>query len=650
MVKEPRSLAVDKLDLCCDKPKIATTRIQQSSTHKANSKDGFPWATSSYTDPAVGALGSTASYIHTGDRVGSSPGPTLSYSNVAGSSGLSAGAAASHSVTTNSIGGSVGANASYSHTGDEVRGSFGPTLPYINVAGPSLSSPGATSSPSFTASSIGGSLGATSPYSNIYDTSAGSPSTHNNARDQTFGSSSLARLFDSHTIDSTGGALSATVYNSNSAGPIGDSSWATSFSSQITDQAIGSSKTAETVLHTNVPIAGSGGATSSHSLAVDQTGGSHGATSPYGRSIDLERGSPRATLSSDDPRITTATVVATESWPPNDKMAATNYYLRVNKIPVAKERRLFKKAETPTTAVELPYKQSGLASKTLTNRAEIKLFKRRMRMVSWPQYSSPDSNYPLFTKVFGFPIFGVREFTSEYFQRVASTIAELLDNDQDGCLDTPEVVKAMIKSKYALACLVERHPSNQPGLIGPYKIGISILKEEVKLDCSPKSRSSISSDSEICFDKTYKETFNFIYKFGYATAFPQTFGNNFNKLSKLNKAMDKARGGRFYKVPELYPSKAWFTNYDTGCRYSCQVSEYIWFGIASYSNALARQNFMKKEWKFDCRDKLRKGDALLTGIIEETRTYRLPIRRPTGRYFGSKECLIHGQDGPIAQD
>ena len=228
-------------------------------------------------------------------------------------------------------------------------------------------------------------------------------------------------------------------------------------------------------------------------------------------------------------------------------------------------------------------------------------------------------------------------------------MAELLDNDQDGCLDTPEVVKAMIKSEHALACLVERHPSDQPELIGPFKIGMSILKEEVKLDCSPKNRSSISSGSEICFDKTYKEAFHFIYKFGYATAFPRKFGNNFNKLSKLNKAMDKARGGRFYKVPELYPSKAWFTNYDTGCRYSCQVNQYIWLGIASYSNALARQNFLKKDWKFDSRDKLRKGDVLLTGIIEETRTYRLPIKRPTGSYFGSKECLIHDQDGLIAK-
>eukprot|EP00112_Aurelia_sp_Birch-Aquarium-sp1_P010196 Seg2189.7 transcript_id=Seg2189.7/GoldUCD/mRNA.D3Y31 product="hypothetical protein" protein_id=Seg2189.7/GoldUCD/D3Y31 len=802
VVKEPKSLAIDKLDLCCDKPKTAATRIQQSSTHATNSDDGFPWATSSYTDPAVGALGATASYIHTGDRVrsspgatlsysngadpsgssllatssyshtgdrtggspgatlsysnngadpsgssllatssyshtgdrtGGSPGATLSYSNGAYPSGSSLGATSSHSVTTDSVGGSLGATSPYSHVGDRIGGSPGAALSYSNVAGPSASALGATSSQRVTTNSVGGTLGATAPYSLTNDPAVWSPwvsssyshtteqtvgspvvtlsdsntidasrgalretlsdghTTHPNggsplatsfishATDQAVGSprvmsyindpiagstgtisshslkadkivgSSVAISSDSSTTDPTGGALRATLSNGHPADSNRGSPLATSFISHATDQAVGSPGTPGTMLYTHAPTAGFIGSISAHSLMADHTRDSHRVTSPYGHSIDPRGGSRRAKSSSDYPRITTASVIATDTWPPNDLMKATNYYLRVNKIPIAKEKRLFKKAETPSAAGELPSKQNGLPTlKTLRHRIERKVSRRRKHMMESPLYPSPDSNYPLFTKVFGFPIFGVAEFTDEYFQHVASVVAELLDNDQDGCVDTPEVVEAMIKSKYALACLVKRQPSDKPGLIGPYKIGLSLLKRETMLNCFPKSR--ISFRSEVCFDQTYQETFNLVFKFGYAIAFPRIFGNNFNKLSKLNKAMDKARGGRFYKVPELYPSSAWFTYYDPTCTYSCQVNQYICWGIASYSNAIARQTFMKKEWKFSNRDQLRKGDVLLSEIIKDTRTYRLPIRRPTGNYFGSNECLIHGQDGPVSGD
>ena len=50
------------------------------------------------------------------------------------------------------------------------------------------------------------------------------------------------------------------------------------------------------------------------------------------------------------------------------------------------------------------------------------------------------------------------------------------------------------------------------------------------------------------------------------------------------------RGGKFEQPPLKYPSTAWFT-YD-GCGYTCQVTEYIYWGVSAWVGALAgRYNF-----------------------------------------------------------
>ena len=81
----------------------------------------------------------------------------------------------------------------------------------------------------------------------------------------------------------------------------------------------------------------------------------------------------------------------------------------------------------------------------------------------WPLQTSPVSMFPKFTTVFGVPVFAASSVSVKAifyipphnklvstdaqdaeFQHGASVLAEWLDNDEDGCVDTPEVLLAAI--------------------------------------------------------------------------------------------------------------------------------------------------------------------------------------------------------------
>ena len=79
------------------------------------------------------------------------------------------------------------------------------------------------------------------------------------------------------------------------------------------------------------------------------------------------------------------------------------------------------------------------------------------------------------------------------------------------------------------------------------------------------------------FDSSYEEILPLITSAGYAYAYPDVFGEKLG--TDIANAMDKARGGRFQRVPRKYPSNAWFSYDDRSCDYSCQITEYIyWVG------------------------------------------------------------------------
>ena len=98
--------------------------------------------------------------------------------------------------------------------------------------------------------------------------------------------------------------------------------------------------------------------------------------------------------------------------------------------------------------------------------------------------------------------------------------------------------------------------------------------------------------------------------------------------------MDKARGGYFLKVPERYPSGAWYSYYDRTCDYECQATEYIYWALTSLMNGQnfkMREKNIRHEWKLNTPEKLRSKDKNIVNILTNKK-YNLPLRLPDGKY------------------
>jgi len=227
---------------------------------------------------------------------------------------------------------------------------------------------------------------------------------------------------------------------------------------------------------------------------------------------------------------------------------------------------------------------------------------------------------------------------------MASVLASWLDNDDDGCADTPEVLAKLLEKFNHYGMEV------QPAILAP---GIEGLEEE-NLDAAyyggyvanavlyPREvlpSCSGPSATGNCVDASLEEIWHVITDMGYAKVFPSVFSPYSDSESLLTQAMDVARGGKFITVPDQYPSDAWYTYYDHTCDYSCMATEYIYWGVNAWVGALVgRGDQIHQEWRFETREKLEAGDVLMTALIKDTSTYKLPNVSPTGDYNGPPLC------------
>ena len=124
------------------------------------------------------------------------------------------------------------------------------------------------------------------------------------------------------------------------------------------------------------------------------------------------------------------------------------------------------------------------------------------------------------------------------------------------------------------------------------------------------------------------------------------------------------RGKRMKKTPKKqsdYPKKAWSRYADTTCKYSCQATEYLWWGYCSYSGICAGRsggkvpilnqpdsalNRFEREFKLLKKTQLAKTDKPLYKFYDasakKTAAYRVATKPVDGIYTGCKKCLRKG--------
>ena len=240
--------------------------------------------------------------------------------------------------------------------------------------------------------------------------------------------------------------------------------------------------------------------------------------------------------------------------------------------------------------------------------------------------SESDKNYFKYfcktTEIFGIKIYATNKVDNEKMLHAASILAEYLDNDEDGQVDNQKVVDKLIEKNVWLLLVKNESDQDDAERINLKNSNYQDLRDEeiTLVNGSPR------------FDASLEEVLHLITQHGYAEVYPEVFGEK--KGSKIADAMDIARGGYFKKVPNEYPTNAWYTYNDESCDYSCQITEYTYWALTSI---LGGQDFngrfdeIKDEWKLNTKEKVKNNDIDVYNLLTKSE-YKLPTKLPDGKY------------------
>ena len=265
------------------------------------------------------------------------------------------------------------------------------------------------------------------------------------------------------------------------------------------------------------------------------------------------------------------------------------------------------------------------------------------------------SIYKKYINVFGLHIYATEKTDDRKIIHTANIMAEYLDNNEDGLVDDPEVHDKLKKSNACLTMFENEAEMESifegPGLFTVLCPGSRASQNLTAAETHPefnalqkaaKSRLAIPMPSTgnfnnkalIMFDASYEEVLHLLTDYGYVLAYPAAFGIKKEEPSLLTKAMDIARGGRFDEPPNSYPPGAWYTYDDATCKYSCNATEYFYWGLTSILGAQdypGRLSQISKEWNLNTREKVQETDKALFPLLTDPQ-YKLPMQLPDGRY------------------
>jgi len=219
-------------------------------------------------------------------------------------------------------------------------------------------------------------------------------------------------------------------------------------------------------------------------------------------------------------------------------------------------------------------------------------------------------------EVLGVPIYAYANVEDVKLLHAANIMAQYLDNDEDGVVDNPALLSALISSNAAL------YMWKQEGQQG------SINAQDLGADESVPAWHDNGHTSR--FDAALEEIWHVITHSGFANAYPDAFGEDAG--TSLTNAMDIARGGRFQSVPSPYPGGAWYTYDDQTCDYGCMATEYIYWAMTSVLGAQEnRAGEIQQEWKLNTKAKVQQMDTAIYQLLTDPQ-YIFPIVLPDGTY------------------
>lgn len=231
--------------------------------------------------------------------------------------------------------------------------------------------------------------------------------------------------------------------------------------------------------------------------------------------------------------------------------------------------------------------------------------------------------------VFGLGVYATRHVPDAKVLHAAGVLAQYLDNDADGKPDNSLVINALRRRRGMVFMFASQRSFERVDIhrhirenVWDDMLTIGLFADETLPGGSTRRR----------FDATLEEVLHLVTSGGYSVAYPEVFGER--RGTSIARAMDRARGGYFRRVPRRYPSGAWYSYDDRSCDYSCQITEYFYWGLTSLLGAQdypGRGADIAHEWKLNTAAKLEAGDPALFRLLTDPR-YRFPRRLPDGKY------------------
>ena len=224
-------------------------------------------------------------------------------------------------------------------------------------------------------------------------------------------------------------------------------------------------------------------------------------------------------------------------------------------------------------------------------------------------------------------IYAESNIPDEKVLHVASIVAELLDNDEDGIVDDPLIEASLIE----LNTIMPVFQSENGNLIDTFFdnldddgcTGAVLFRNEI----DPNQPGHWGSDA------TVEEVLHTINSCGHVEIYPSLYALEPNS-SYLTGAMDIARGGQFITMPNSYPDEAWYHYDDWTCEYDCMAMEYLYWCIVTYMGILSDAQTcagISNEWEPCTPELFESTDTLMFNLVNNTENM-LPQLAPDGNY------------------
>ena len=243
-----------------------------------------------------------------------------------------------------------------------------------------------------------------------------------------------------------------------------------------------------------------------------------------------------------------------------------------------------------------------------------------------------------YVEVFGLHVVATDSSPDVKVLHAATLLAEWLDNDEDGVPDDPAAHRVLVGGgAFLVMPATERDMERLHRRIdferleeAGFRIGQDLYAEET----FPAGPPHVKRRGR--FDAGIEEVLHLVSN-GWVEAHPKDLG--YRPGSRLTDAMDKARGGRFRRIPREYPEEAWYHYDDRSCDYECMAAEYLYWALTSH---LGGQDFPGRaeeiavEWECPTPALLLERDPAVYELLTDPKL-PLPKVLPDGVYSPKKK-------------